>query len=315
MPEDDIHQPHDKLFAIGFGDPANAAGLLKAQFPAELVAQIDWAALKSESGSFVDPEFRKTQSDLLFSTTFAGRQCRLYLLFEHQTQEDPLMALRLLRYMINIWWTFVRDHPGQPLPIILPAVLAQNAKAWKVKPQFSSLLDIPEGMESVLRAYLPDFRFDLFQLAEHSFEGLPGTPAGVLILRVMKAERLARLLDDWVWDEELITQVPLELFEILLRYILAADIDKPAVMDRLQQIQNSATRDQAMSVAQQLRQEGRQQGAVGAYIRQVRRKFPSVADQVIPVLERLDEEQLLCFGDAILFMQTPEECLEWLAGK
>ena len=225
------------------------------------------------------------------------------------------MALRLLRYMINIWWTFVRDHPGQPLPIILPAVLAQNAKAWKVKPQFSSLLDIPECMESVLRAYLPDFRFDLFQLAEHSFEGLPGTPAGVLILRVMKAERLARLLDDWVWDEELITQVPLELFEILLRYILAADIDKPAVMDRLQQIQNSATRDQAMSVAQQLRQEGRQQGAVGAYIRQVRRKFPSVADQVIPVLERLDEEQLLCFGDAILFMQTPEECLEWLAGK
>jgi hypothetical protein len=72
MPEDDIHQPHDKLFAIGFGDPINAAGLLRAQLPAELVSQIDWSTLKSESGSFVDPELRKTQSDLLFSATFAG---------------------------------------------------------------------------------------------------------------------------------------------------------------------------------------------------------------------------------------------------
>lgn len=102
MPEDDIHQPHDKLFAIGFGDPINAAGLLRAQLPAELVSQIDWSTLKSESGSFVDPELRKTQSDLLFSATFAGRRCLLYVLFEHQRQEDPLMALRLLRYMMNI---------------------------------------------------------------------------------------------------------------------------------------------------------------------------------------------------------------------
>jgi hypothetical protein len=59
MPEEDIHQPHDKLFAIGFGDPANAAGLLKAQFPAELVAQIDWSALKSVSGSFVANIFHR----------------------------------------------------------------------------------------------------------------------------------------------------------------------------------------------------------------------------------------------------------------
>jgi predicted transposase/invertase (TIGR01784 family) len=319
MPEEDIHQPHDKLFAIGFGDPGTAAGLLKAQLPAELVSQIDWTSLKTESGTFVDPEFHKSHSDLLFSTSFADKPCLLYVLFEHQRQEDALMALRLLRYMINIWWTFSRDHPGQRLPIILPVVLAQNAKAWKVKPQFSSLLDIPQGLEAHLAPYLPDFQFDLFQLAEHSFESMPGTPAGILILRVMKAERLDQLLDDSVWDETLIKQISLELFQILLRYILAADIDKDAFKSRLQLIKDPQTKSSAMTLAYQLRQEGRQEGRhegeVGLVIRLLRRKFPDVAIQVVPILERLDEEQLLSFGEALLFMQAPDECMAWLSGK
>lgn len=315
MPEDDVHQPHDKLFTIGFGDPSNAAGLLSAQLPAELVSQIDWSTLKSESGTFVDPELRKTQSDLLFSATFAGRPCLLYVLFEHQTQEDPLMALRLLRYMINIWWTFVRDHPGQPLPIILPVVLAQNSRTWKVKPQLSSLLDIPEGIQPALRPYLPDFKFELFQLAEHSFDSLPGTPAGILILRVMKAERLDRLLDDSVWDETLIKQISQELLEAVLRYILAADIDKEAFRSKLQALSDPQTKASAMTLANQIRQEGRQEGTTGTLSRQVKRKFPAIATQVKVVLERLNEEQLLSFGEALLFMQSPEECLEWLSGK
>lgn len=262
MPEDDIHQPHDKLFTLGFGDPANAAGLLKAQLPADLAAEIDWAALKPEPGCFVDPEFRKSQSDLLFSTTFAGRRCMLYLLFEHQTTEDPLMALRLLRYMVNIWWAHVRDHPGQQLPPILPVVLAQNARAWRLRTDFASLLDLPESLRAAVLEYVPGFRFELFQLAEHDFHTLPGTPAGVLILRVMKAERLNQLLHDSVWDEGLIGQAPLDLFRALLRYIMAADIDKDAFKSRLQQIKDPQTQSTAMTLAQQLRQEGRQEGLI-----------------------------------------------------
>ena len=43
----------------------------------------------------------------------------------------------------------------------------------------------------------------------------------------MKAERLAQLLEDPVWDEALISQVSRETFELVLRYIMAAGIDKP----------------------------------------------------------------------------------------
>lgn len=51
------------------------------------------------------------------------------------------------------------------------------------------------------------------------------------------------------------------------------------------------------------------------FARQVKRKFPSVAAQVEPILGKLDEERLFAFGEALLYMQTPEECLAWFDGK
>lgn len=329
MPEEaDLHQPHDKLFVQGFSDPTNAAALLKTQFPVELAARIDWSALVLQNGSFIDSQYRKTQTDLLFTTTFAGRSCRLYLLFEHQSSPDPLMALRLLRYKIRIWEAFLKEHPGEPLPVVLATVLAQNGSKWEVSQKFSDLLDLPEDLVAVLRPFIPDFSFGLMQLAETPFESLPGTPAGILILRVMKAERLNQLLNDAVWDESLIGQVPTPLFELLLRYILSADIDKEAFETKIQEIQNPATRANAMSLAQVYRQEGhqegrregrqagrqegRQEGEVIFAVRQLQRKFPTIAAQATPLVSQLDEEQLLAFGEAILFLTTETDCLDWL---
>ncbi|MCB1224432.1 MAG: Rpn family recombination-promoting nuclease/putative transposase, partial [Verrucomicrobiales bacterium] len=104
---EDLHQPHDKLFIQGFGDPVNAAALLQTQLPGELAAEIDWKSLKREQGSFIDSQFRSSQTDLLFTAQLAGQRCALYLLFEHQSTPDPWMALRLLRYMVRIWEAFI----------------------------------------------------------------------------------------------------------------------------------------------------------------------------------------------------------------
>jgi hypothetical protein len=76
----------------------------------------------------------------------------------------------------------------------------------------------------------------------------------------MKAERLAQLLHEAVWDESLLTAVPREILEMVLRYILDTDIDKTAFEDRVQEIHNPQARTNAMSLAQQYRQEGRQEG-------------------------------------------------------
>ncbi|MCB1224730.1 MAG: Rpn family recombination-promoting nuclease/putative transposase, partial [Verrucomicrobiales bacterium] len=266
MAEDDneeaLHQPHDKLFVQGFSDPANAAGLLKTMFSEELATQIDWEGLELQNGSFIDSQFRKSQTDLLFATTLAGGSCRLHVIFEHQSSPDRLMALRLLRYQVRIWEAFDKEHAGEPLPVILSVVLAQNGSRWEVPTRLKNLLKVPPELEEALLPYIPDFAFQLLQLAEVPYRALPGTPAGILVLRVMKAERLNQLLDDAVWDEALLEQTPEQLFEFILRYVLAADIDKEGFESRLSELQNPQLRTNAMSLAQVYRQEGRREGRV-----------------------------------------------------
>jgi predicted transposase YdaD len=261
MPEKSIHQPHDKLFKSGLGDPVNAAAFLRWEIPAEVSAKIDWGQLRLEPGSFVDSHYRHTESDLLFATRLAGSECLIYLLFEHQITPEPTLALRLLRYMVRIWEAWLKKHPGPVcLPVILPIVLAQNAEVWNLSPRFANLLNIPAGLEDALRPFIPDFAFRLIQLASLPFDAIRGTPTGILTLRVMKAERSAKLLDDPVWDEALMMQLPREILEMLIRYILEAGVDKNAFDRKILHITQPQIQSSAMTIAQQLRQEGRQEG-------------------------------------------------------
>jgi predicted transposase/invertase (TIGR01784 family) len=260
-----IHQPHDKLVKSTFSDSDNARAFLKANIPHKLARRIDWNSLTLVSGSFIDPEFAATSSDLLFTAKIDGLPAFLYILFEHQNQEDPLIGLRLLTYMVRIWNDYLRNNPGATeLPLILPLVLAQDNKPWKTSTRFADFIDIPEGAGEEMKKHIPDFEFQLVELFRMPFEKILGTPMGILTLRALKAEKLQALLDDTVWDESLLIQLPPSSFEMLMRYILDRDLDKPAFRRRLKTLRNPKLSKNAMSLAEQYRQEGirkgRQQG-------------------------------------------------------
>lgn len=66
------------------------------------------------------------------------------------------------------------------------------------------MFDLPPGLADEARSFVPDFTFQLVQLAELPFEKIVGTPAGILVLRTLKAEQLEQLLGAVVWDESII---------------------------------------------------------------------------------------------------------------
>ena len=49
MPED-LPQPHDNLFRSVFGEPAEAAGLLRAHLPPAVAEGLDWSTLATPWG-------------------------------------------------------------------------------------------------------------------------------------------------------------------------------------------------------------------------------------------------------------------------
>ncbi len=108
-----LHQPHDHLFRLVFADPEETAAFLRARLPDSYQRGILWSSLSRAPGSFVDQELRGSVTDLLFEVRSAAAAPRqwLYLLFEHQSQPDRWMALRLLRYCCRIWEADRRDTP------------------------------------------------------------------------------------------------------------------------------------------------------------------------------------------------------------
>ena len=255
-----LHQPHDKIVKATFSDIPTACAFLQAELPANLVPHIDWSTLRLESGSHIDAELSASSSDLLYTARLGGDPAYIYILFEHQSTEDPWIALRLLSYMVGIWRDHARKAPaGTRLPPILPLVLAQDNKPWKTSTRFADLVQAPEALAEAIQKHTPDFEFQLVELFRMPFEKILGTPMGILTLRALKAEKISALLDDAVWDEMLMVQLQPEEFERFLRYIFDRGIDKPDFRRKLKTITDPKLIENAMSLAEQLREEGRQE--------------------------------------------------------
>ncbi len=267
--KDALHQPHDKLFKSSFQDKAPAVAFFRQHLPQELIDGVEWSSLTLQPGSYIDNRFRASESDLLYRVRLhasAQGQSRpdgfVYLLFEHQRQEDRWLALRLLGYQVSIWDRFLRQSPqADILPIIIPVVLAQNRRKWTLVPRFRSLLGLPLGKESAWSQFVPDFTFRLIELAGLRFEEIAGTPLGILTLRLLKAERTGDLMGGAVWDEALLRKLAHAHLPRILHYIFKlADLDTATIEQKIRTLKTIAIRRTAMTVAEQYIQKGRNEG-------------------------------------------------------
>lgn len=184
-----VQHPHDKLFRTVFADAEEAALFLRAHLPTTLSERIDWATLTLQETSFVDEALRESESDLLYTVQMKGDGVKLflYLLFEHQSQPDPWMRFRLLKYMCRIWDESFKQNPEQTeLPPILPVVFYQGERAWRYATEFADLF--PEGERE--HSFLPRFAHYLIDqsgLAPEAVKG--GLKARVAQLLMMAAYR------------------------------------------------------------------------------------------------------------------------------
>ena len=91
--------------------------------PADVAALFDLETLEVSKDSFVDEELRSHYSDLLYQVACRdGMPGFVYLLFEHKSRPEPLVALDLLRYQVRIWRLWLGQGGARPLPPIIPVV-------------------------------------------------------------------------------------------------------------------------------------------------------------------------------------------------
>ena len=171
------------------------------------------------------------------------------------------MALRLLSYILRIWERFAQSHPPPAkLPAILPIVLAQGKRPWKTSTRLEDLIELPSAVADILRPWQPTLTYHLLELVRIPYEAIAGTPEGILTLRALKAEPMNELLEDIIWDESLLFSISDGALERILRYILNAEVNVTQLKERLGKIQTKPLQSKSMTLADQLREEGKQEG-------------------------------------------------------
>jgi len=191
-----VQNPHDRFFRESFGRIHIARNYLEEYLPEPVLGLLDLDTLTLQEGSFIDEEMREHQTDLLYQVQLNdGSTATIYLLFEHKSFPDVLVALQLLRYMVSQWQQQVKEKV--PLTPIIPLVVYHGERAWHIATEFSALLDVPEALQQ----YQPNFRYHLSDFSHLSDETIRGEIWLRVILSVLRAilnPRLPQELDDLV---------------------------------------------------------------------------------------------------------------------
>jgi predicted transposase/invertase (TIGR01784 family) len=258
----ELNNPHDHFFREMLSRQETARDFLRHYLPPGVGSLLDLSSLEPLQESFIDQELREHSTDLLYQVALqkGGAPAYVYVLFEHKSYPDRLVALQLLRYMVRVWEHCVKQ--GLPLAPIMPVVLYHGAARWKVASNFQALFEVPAG----LAPYLPEYHYWLCDLSQYSDEAIKGAMTlrvGLLVLKYILRddlrEHLADILD--LLGQLSQQQTGLEYLETVLRYLAGGTdkITKEELWDALEAAFPEGSRTMS-TPAEQWRQEGLQQG-------------------------------------------------------
>lgn len=287
--------PHDTLFRSVFGLPQHAAAELGAVLPRELVELLDLAALRRVEGSFIDDALRASSSDLLFRAPWRtgrnGREARegleclalaqaridpfLYLILEHQSTFDPRMPLRLLGYLTRIWERHRREHPEELLlPPIVPLVIHHGTQPWRGPTRFRQQLLLPAGVAPPASPALLDFGFLLDDLTLRADAELLARGHDAVARLTLLALRNGRDRDGFfprliaairALEGDLRSPAAPSALAALASYVCdVGDAPLAQVRDTIAAALPPEVRSPFMTIAEQLKAEGRSEGAAAA---------------------------------------------------
>ena len=231
---DAITNPHDHFFKATFAHREAALDFVQGYLPPEVVQVLDLTAFEINKDSFIDSELKEHFSDILYKVGLQnGGEAYIYLLFEHKSYPDDNIAFQLLRYMVRIWEqqqqqlkqtkkTKKQIPKFSPKPI-LPLVIYHGATQWHVDLSFAALFNTMH-LPEVLKKYIPNYEYLLFDLSQYSDEEIKGQAilqSSILLLKyifrddlLLALRKILELLQEVQYKE-----TGLQYIETVLKYL------------------------------------------------------------------------------------------------
>jgi predicted transposase/invertase (TIGR01784 family) len=170
----DIHNTHDKGYKYLFGIKRLFVQLLRSFIQQGWAQKIIPEDVELVDKSFILPDFKDQEADLVYKVKIDGGDVYFYLL-ELQSTVDFQMPYRLLLYMVEIWRTILKDTDSKEaerkdfkLPVIVPCVLYNGSDNWTAMKSFRETLARHKEFDE----FALDFKYILFDIRRYKDEDL-----------------------------------------------------------------------------------------------------------------------------------------------
>ena len=143
---------HDFRYKKLFSHPKMVEELLTSFVKDEFISQLDFSTLEQINKSFVTSSYTGKESDIIYKIRLKDRrEIFIYLLLEFQSTVDKYMALRILRYICELYEFIIKergDRKFRKLPAVLPVMLYNGDEPWTAVTQFAELVEmsLPEHL-------------------------------------------------------------------------------------------------------------------------------------------------------------------------
>ncbi|ECG8588575.1 Rpn family recombination-promoting nuclease/putative transposase [Salmonella enterica subsp. salamae] len=250
--------PHDLVFKTFLSTMETARDFITLHLPPALLQLCDLQTLQLESGSFIEEDLHPYYSDMLYSLKTACGDGYIHVLIEHQSSPDKHMAFRLMRYAIAAMQRHL-EAGHKTLPLVIPILFYQGQKSpW---PYSMNWLDNFTDPALARRIYSQDFTLvDITAIADDEIMRHRSMAALTLIQKHIRQRDLAQLLDKLA---SLLTQNHISGQQViaLVNYMLQAGEAQDARTLLYEMAQRAPQYgDELMTLAEQLKQEGRIEG-------------------------------------------------------
>ena len=160
----EIINPHDKFFKETFSIRENVIDFLQGIFSEEILKGLDLSTLTLDNNSYIDEELKEHFTDIVYTCYCKDKELRIALLFEHKSYAASCPYLQLMKYLLKIWETNIKQT--ERLMPVIPVILYHGKEEWKAR-RFREYF---EGIDEVFFRFIPEFEYLLTDLSCYSNE-------------------------------------------------------------------------------------------------------------------------------------------------
>lgn len=331
-----IKNSHDKMFKETFSNIEVVKDFINNYLPQSILNIIDIDTLEPEKDSFIDENLNEIFSDLLFGVNISNKRGYIYFLFEHKSFRSKNISFQLLKYMVEIWESKIKDEKSNSLPIIIPLVIYHGRERWNIRTTLGEMIDGYEYLTDDVKAFIPNYEYILYDISRYRDEDIKGIAQLKIILTIFR--------DIFIKDKEGLKQTitlagkylreledketGVEYFETFLRYVFSTGkiFEQEDIIEIIKEVERVYPEgsDLIMTTAERLRQEGlkeglreglregRQETLLKTSIRLLTKKFGVLSNDIIEKIEKLDSNTLEILIDDIFLYESLDDLNKYL---